>query len=105
MKKNSPDFDYIMGVEVSSLDEIPAGMVSLTIPASEYAAMPFVKLGNADGMAAANYIMKERLPTSGYAQKTTPGFIYYDERFFPIDRKQGYAGNPVVEFYAPVIPK
>jgi predicted transcriptional regulator YdeE len=103
---DSPEFDYMISVEVSSLDEIPEGMESLTLPASDYVAMPFVKRGNADGMSAINYIMKEWLPTSGYAPKPTPVFIYYDdERFFSIYHQQGYAGNPVGEFYVPVIKK
>ena len=94
-----------MGVEVSSTENIPEGMESLTLPKSEYAAMPVVKRGNADGMSAINYILKEWLPKSDYAPKPTPGFIYYDERFFSIYHKQGYAGNPVGEFYVPVMKK
>ena len=102
VQPDSPDFDYIIAAEVSRLDEIPIGMMAFTIPASDYVAMSFVKRGNADGMAALNYIMDKWLPTSGYASKQTPAYIYYDERFFSIYRQQGYGGNPVAELYLPV---
>ena len=103
MKKGSPDFDYIMGVEVSSTENIPEGMESLTLPKSEYAAMPVVKRGNADVLKGFTYLLEEWLPRSDYIQELKKlGFIYYDERFLPIFREQGYAGNPVAELYVPV---
>jgi len=51
-KENSPEVDYYMGVEASSYNDIPGGMTTLTIPASNYAVISFVKRGNADVLQA-----------------------------------------------------
>lgn len=105
MKKDSPDFDYIMGVEAGSLDEIPEGMESITLPKSEYAILTIVKRGPEDVAKAIKYIYEEWLPESDYVSTGAPGFIYYDDRFFSVFNKHGYGGNPVADIYVPIKPK
>ncbi|WP_340156205.1 GyrI-like domain-containing protein [uncultured Winogradskyella sp.] len=56
-------FDIWACVEVSSLEHIPEGMTSLTIPESDYAV--FVHKGM-DAAGTYQKIMTEWLPTSGY---------------------------------------
>ena len=106
LKPGSPDFDYMIGVEVSQVGEIPEGMEHLTIPAHDYAMMPFIKRGHADGMQAFARLTQEWLPASNYTMAPSPIFIYYDEEdFFSIYNTQGYDGNPVGKFFLPVSPK
>ncbi|MDY6954112.1 MAG: GyrI-like domain-containing protein [Thermodesulfobacteriota bacterium] len=101
--EDSPQFDYYMGVEVSTFDDIPAEMKTLTLPAGRYAVTSFVKRGNADVLQAFKYITEKWLPEKGYTQDHgSPVFIYYDERFIPVYRKEGYDGNPVAEIFVPV---
>jgi predicted transcriptional regulator YdeE len=45
MARHSPDLDYIMGVEVEQVEELPAGMESITLPQGEYVVMTIVKRG------------------------------------------------------------
>jgi predicted transcriptional regulator YdeE len=102
-KENSPELDYYMGVEVSSYDDVPEGMGTLTIPGSNYAVASFIKRGNADVLRAVGYITEKWIPENGYKQNyEVPVFVYYDERFIPIYKEKGYDGNPVAEIYIPV---
>ncbi len=100
--ENSPEFDYYMGVEVNNFNETPEGMKTLVIPAGNYAVTSFIKRGNADVLQAFKYLTETWLPEHRYKQDKTPVFIYYDERFIPVYREKGYAGNPVAEIYIPV---
>lgn len=101
---DSPEFDYYMGVEVESFDRIPAGMASLTIPACRCATTALVKRGNADVMAAMHYIMQHWMKANRLRPDfSLPAFICYDDRFLPIFRKKGYAGNPVAQLYLPAV--
>jgi AraC family transcriptional regulator len=105
MAKNSPDFDYIMGVEVESIDEIPAGMESIMLPQGEYVVLTIIKRGPEDVGQGFQYLYEKWLPQSVYRPTDAPGFIYYDERFFSVFNKHGYAGNPIADLYVPVKPK
>jgi AraC family transcriptional regulator len=101
-EKDSPDFSYIMGVEVESDREIPEGMVSVDMPASQYATATFIKRGFEDVSRAFGFVDQEWLPKSDYVRGNSPGFVYYDDRFFSIFNEQGYEGNPVADVYFPV---
>jgi predicted transcriptional regulator YdeE len=102
-KAGSPEFDYYMGVETDGLAHVPEGMEGIIILAGKYARTAFVKRGNADVLAAFRYVTENWLPENNHAPKVTvPAFIYYDERFIPIFKEQGYAGNPVASIYVPV---
>ena len=104
-KKGSPDFLYIMGVEVESNHEIPAGMTSVDIPASQYARATIIKRGAEDVGRVFEYINQEWLPQSAYIPGNSPAFIYYDDRFFSVFYERGYEGQPVADVYFPVKPK
>jgi AraC family transcriptional regulator len=75
-------FEYIAAVEVSSLDEIPQGMVGRTIPAQHYAV--FSHKGSVDNIPQTyQAIYAVWQPKSGYELVKAPDFEYYDERFNP----------------------
>lgn len=85
--KNPKGFDYIAGFEVSNDKNLPSELVSIKIPAQEYAI--FVHLGHVskirDRMAV---ISNEWLPSSGYrvalGSGKGPGAIeHYGEGFNP----------------------
>ena len=102
-KPDSPEFDYYMGVETADLDHAPEGMAGLTIPGGRCATASFVKRGNADVLRAFGFITGEWLPQNGLRQDPDrPAFIYYDERFIPVYKAQGYKGNPVGQIFVPV---
>ncbi len=102
-EETSPEFDYYMGVEVSGFESVPDGMKPLAIPACQYAAAPFVKRGNPDVLSVFQFIAGKWMTENGYIQNTAvPAFIYYDERFIPVYKKEGYAGNPVAEIFIPI---
>lgn len=105
MAKHSPDFDYIMGVEVEQIDEIPAGMESITLPQGEYVVLTIIKRGPEDVGHGFEYLFEQWLPQSAYESTGAPGFIYYDERFFSVFNQHGYAGNPIADLYVPIKPK
>ncbi len=104
MTRNCPDFDYVMGVEVSNTDKIPQGMESVLLSKSDYASLTIVKKGPEDVGKAFEHILKNWIPKSIYIPTGAPGFIYYDDRFFSIFNKNGYEGNPQATVYVPIKP-
>jgi len=104
MKKDNPDFNYTMGVEVSKTENAPAGMTQLKLPASKYVAIKIIKRGPEDVGQAFGYIYKEFIPNSIYIPTGEPAYIYYDDEFFSIFNEKGYAGNPLATVYVPVKP-
>lgn len=101
-QKDSPVFDYVMGVEVDTENAVPAGMRHLTLPAGDYARATIIKRGPQDVGAAFSSIYEHWLPASAYGPTGAPGFVYYDDRFFSIFNREGYAGNPVADVYVPI---
>jgi predicted transcriptional regulator YdeE len=77
---------YIAGIEVSKVDDIPAGMMSMTVPAQKYAVFPCT-LGTLG--ATYRYITEEWQPRSGYEYANTPDFELYDQEFDPNDPQHG----------------
>ena len=104
MKKDNPDFNYTMGVEVSQFSNAPAEMTRLTLPASLYVSIKIIKRGPEDVGRAFGYIYKEFIPGSIYVPTGEPAFIYYDDEFFSVFNEKGYAGNPMATVYVPVKP-
>jgi AraC family transcriptional regulator len=104
MRKDNPDFDYTMGVEVSETSGSPHEMTRLTLPASKYVAIKIIKRGPEDVGKAFGYIYKEFIPNSIYVPTGEPAFIYYDDEFFSIFNTKGYAGNPLATVYVPIKP-
>ena len=90
------EFSYVAGVEVSSLDDVPEGMVSRTIPASKYAVFthkgPFKNLGE-----TYTYIYGTWIPKSGHQLYQPFDFEYYDERSTYPD-----GPNTEVDIYIPI---
>lgn len=73
-------FSYVAGMEVSELNNIPEGMVGLTIPAAKYAV--FTQKGSLESLHSIyDYIYKTWLPNSGIELAESPMFELYDERF------------------------
>lgn len=101
-QQDSPAFDYVMGVEVDTENAVPAGMQHLALPASDYAMVTIIKRGPQDVGAAFAAIHEHWLPTSAYRPAGAPAFVYYDDRFFSIFNRDGYAGNPVADVYVPI---
>lgn len=102
MKKDQPDFNYTMGVEVKKTEKAPAEMTKLRLPASKYVAIKIIKRGPDDVGKAFGYIYKEFIPNSIYIPTGEPAFIYYDEEFFDVFNEVGYKGNPLATVYVPV---
>lgn len=103
MKKGNPDFIYTMGVEVDNISNISEiSMTKLLLPASKYVAVKIIKRGPEDVGKAFGYIFKDFIPNSVFVPTGKPAFIYYDDEFFSIYNKMGYAGNPLVTAYVPV---
>lgn len=73
-------FHYIASLAVTSLDNIPNGMIGKTIPAGRYAV--FTHYGKLDTLGDTyQKIYKEWLPASGLKIKGDLDFEYYDDRF------------------------
>jgi AraC family transcriptional regulator len=104
LKKDNPDFNYTMGVEVSETSNAPHEMTKLTLPASKYAAIKTIKRGPEDVGKAFGFIYKEFIPNSIYIPTGEPAFIYYDDEFFSIFNTKGYAENPLATVYVPIKP-
>jgi predicted transcriptional regulator YdeE len=75
---------YIAGAEVSRVEDLPASMMSMTVPAQKYAVFPCT-LGTLG--ASYRYITEEWQPRSGYEHADAPDFEYYDEEPGPGDPK------------------
>jgi len=102
MKKNNPNFDYVMGVEVNSLDNIPEGMESTILSESMYVSLKIVKRGPEDVGKAFETIINNWIPKSNYNPTGAPLFIYYDDEFFSVFNEKGYEGNPLATVFVPV---
>ncbi len=102
-KANSPDFDYYMGVEVNNYDEIPEGMETITVPASNYAVTSFIKKGNKDVLGAVKYVTEKWMPENGHIEDLLkPACIYYDENFVTGYEEKGYEGNLTARVFIPL---
>lgn len=79
-------FDEIVGVEVSSFEDIPEGMVAKVIKPQKYAVFTHKgELFGADGSSklhkSYDYVYSKLIPASGYETDCEFNFEYYDERF------------------------
>lgn len=88
------EFDYIAGVEVKQVKEIPKGMVNWKVPTQTYAVFPctlptFSKIFH--------HFNKIWLPKSGYQAAKGPELEFYDENFDPEN-----ADNSDLSLYLPI---
>jgi len=93
MDMSSGEFDYMAGVQVSSTDDIPDGMVSFNVPAQHYAVFPCTIPTIREVF---DHIYGVWLPASGYARTAGPELELYGETFDPRDPAA------VFEVYIPV---
>lgn len=77
---------YIAGVEVSRAEEIPAGMMSMSVPAQKYAVFPCT-LGTLG--ATYRHITEEWQSQTGYEHAEAPDFELYDAEFDPNTPQNG----------------
>ncbi len=87
------EFEYVSGVEVGTLSEIPEGMVARTAPAQKYAVFPCTLKTIGEAYA---YAFQTWLPTSGYRPAGTPDFELYDADFDP------ESDDPILYVYIPI---
>lgn len=104
LKKDNPDFNYTMGVEVSGAYNVPDNLTNLLLPSSKYVAIKIVKRGPEDVGHVFGYIYKEWMRNTIYIPTGEPAFIYYEDEFFRVYNKQGNAGNPMATVYVPIKP-
>lgn len=104
MKRDNPDFNYTMGVEVKNVNPKSEVFTNLLLPASKYISVRIVKRGHEDVGNAFGYIFKDWMPKSIYIPTGKPAFIYYDEDFFRVYNQDGYSGNPRATIFVPIKP-
>jgi AraC family transcriptional regulator len=76
------NFDYLCGVEVSAVADLPTGCVELRVPASTYAV--FVHAGHVSTIQATFSAIWERgLAEAGVKASDAPVLERYDQRFDP----------------------
>jgi AraC family transcriptional regulator len=77
---------YIAGVEVSRAEDVPPGMMSMSVPEQKYAVFTCTlpTLHETYGR-----IMEEWQPQSGCEHADAPDFELYDEKFNPNDPTHG----------------
>lgn len=74
---------YIAGVQVSSLEDMPEGMVSRNVPEATYAV--FTHVGKLDTLGQTmGYIYGSWIPNSDYELAAGPDLEVYDHRFNPM---------------------
>lgn len=105
LRDHSPDFDYIVAVEVSRVDSLPEDWTVLVLAERDYAALEFEKTGHGSVADAFRRIHEEWLPGSEYRAAPKPAFVYYDEKFFEVFNSKGYDGQPVATAHVPVVRK
>ena len=73
---------YVAGVEVSSVDELPEGFVSHTVPAGEYAVFP--ARGGLAGIGPAYHFLSDQwMPSASYKEARSGAIEVYGPRFAP----------------------
>ncbi len=74
------DFRYVAGVEVSPGAPVPAGMVTVQVPAQRYAV--FTHTGTVESISDTfSYVYQHGLEDNGLRRKPGIDFEYYDARF------------------------
>jgi len=96
MSFDGSTLEYAAAVPVNGVSRVPAGMVSITVPAGTYAVFsyPLSALGKGFGE-----IHNQLIPQSSYRQGDGPFFERYDEKFDPRNPQSA------VGIWIPVRPK
>lgn len=91
-----PGFEYTACSEVTTLDDIPEGMVGFTVPGGTFAV--FTHRGPVSQLAdSVRTVWRELLPAEGLKPTGAPDFELYDERF------RGEEPDCEVDIYVPVV--
>ena len=89
---------YIAGIVISKVDDIPEGLVHVTIPAQKYAV--FTHIGRYENfiMGTIQYIYGEWLPNNKIYERVplAPDFVWYDKRF------EQNSDNSEFDYYIPI---
>lgn len=88
--------NYLAAVSVPSAAHVPDGMISMTIPAGQYAVFDFPL---SDTGSAFGFIFETWLPSLGLSQPESPYFERYNENFNPADPASR------VEVHIPIRPR
>lgn len=95
LKTHPEEMLYIAGKQVSSFDDVPGGMETFIIPASDYAV--FTHKGPIETYSqTVMYIYGTWFPKSGKKMKMAPDFEYYDQRF------KLHSTDSEVDIYVPI---
>lgn len=100
-EEEGKNFTYTAGFEVSSLDNVPEGMVGKTIPQNHYGVFthkgPISKIGQ-----TFDSIYHKWLPNSPFKRGTGPDFEFYGEKF---NGQNPEAPDSEVDIYMPLVKK
>jgi AraC family transcriptional regulator len=96
MRNDGPTLEYAATVSVTSASRIPAGMVSIVLPAGTYAFFSYPLSGLGKGFGE---IHNQLIPASRFEQGDGPFFERYDEKFDPRNPQSA------VEIWIPVRPR
>lgn len=99
MRDGKEDFDYLIGLEVSSADHVPDGMKAVTVPTHEYAVFTHKGLIGRIGETY-QYIYGEWLPQSEYNRAPAPFTEVYGEKFC-----NGATDDSECEIWIPIVKK
>jgi predicted transcriptional regulator YdeE len=94
--RSDGSFDYLAGLEVKAIDELPEGMERWTVPEQTYAVFPCTL---STIHAAYRYAFEAWMPQSGYRRADGPDFEYYDETFDveDVENSQLYVYIPITK--------
>lgn len=82
VKSHPDECFYVAGAEVKNTNEVPDGMMTMTIPAGQYAV--FTHKGSIEKLRfTMKYIYGSWLPKSGQKLRDAPDLEIYDQRFKP----------------------
>lgn len=87
----------IIGNEISTVEDLPKGLVHVTIHSQKYAV--FTQIGNYDNfMATVQYVFGEWFPSNKKYERVpfAPDFVWYDERYNPRSDKSEF------DWYIPI---
>lgn len=80
--ESTNEMEYVAGVEVDEVSDVPEDMVSVDVPAQTYAVFPTTLPALHDTIM---HIYDEWLPDADYERIVGPEFELYDENFDPND--------------------
>ena len=91
------EFQYVAGVEVDGVADVPEGMVAIPLPACSYAV--FTHTGHVSRIGdTVRYVWGQWLPTAPYRHRPVPDFELYDP-----ERWSAATGEGEVDLYVPIV--